>query len=176
MLSYLHASKDKAWIWTLFFERIWLLLMAQDHNGPVPLTILKNILYQRCSSTISEKHTSPGAYGIANMFLEQCIILFPEHIWFRKFFQITNDADIIPYRTGPYGPGAYGLGSYSQVQNLQKAGWRFIAFRKGKILQQLLNLEMEYRHFFQVFNSKLQEHKEWTCDFKILFVNWKNKV
>ena len=52
---------------------------------------------------------------------------------------------MIPYRTGAYGPGAYGLGPYSQVQNLQKAGWRFVAFRIGKILQQLLNLEMEYR-------------------------------
>ena len=52
---------------------------------------------------------------------------------------------MIPYPTGPYGPGAYGLGPYSHVQNLQKAGWRFIAFRIGKILQQLLNLEMEYR-------------------------------
>ena len=134
---------------------------------------------------------------------------------------------MIPYPTGPYGPGAYGLGPYSHVQNLKKAGWRFIAFRIGKILQQLLNLEMEYRStlamqegygvkrwsllvpllihvcckyffffwfhndfkcqfgckntdtvyfLFQVFNSKLQEHKEWTCDFKILFVNWKKKV
>ena len=52
---------------------------------------------------------------------------------------------MIPYPTGPYSPGAYDLGPYSHVQNLQKAGWRFIAFRIGKILQQLLNLEMEYR-------------------------------
>ena len=30
--------------------------------------------------------------------------------------------------------------------------------------------------FFQVFNSKSQQHKEWICDFKIPFVNWKRKV
>ena len=81
-----------------FFFEILASTYGPGPYGPVPLTILKNILNQRwCSSTITEKHTSPGEYGIANMLLEQCTILFPGHIWFRKFFQITNDT--VPYRT-----------------------------------------------------------------------------
>ena len=84
--------------------------------GPVPIIILKNILSQICSRTISKKHTAseanikhaPGAVCILNMVLV--------HIWLRKFFQVINGI-------GPYGPGAYGPGpnAISQGPNLQKA-------------------------------------------------------
>ena len=117
-------QKDKAWIWThfffFFFLRIWPLLMAQDHSGPVPLTILRNILYQRwCSSTITEKHISPGDIR----YQRTCSWSSAPFHSRRRIFDLENSFRLlmIPYRTGPYGPGAYGLGPYSHSPKSPKS-------------------------------------------------------
>ena len=78
-------------------------IYAPGPYGPVLFIILKNILSQICSRTISEKHTAPGAYSKHAPGAVCILDMVLEHIWLKKFFQIING----PGQNGPepYGPG-----------------------------------------------------------------------